>query len=82
MLVSPAIPMLLAAIALLGCVQAASAQTGQPRQPAASRSISSNGQTAVPGSRNKPPLPQASTQDEKNWMDRASAPSGSGPSGM
>jgi hypothetical protein len=78
MLASPAISVPLAVVALLACAQAASAQAGQTRRPTASRSISSDGQTAV---RKKPPVTRAPAQDEKSWMERASASSGGGSGG-
>jgi hypothetical protein len=78
----PAIAMLVALTALVGCVEAASAQAARSRQTAISRSIPSNGQAVL---RKKPPAPHAPTQDEKAWMDRASDASnggGGGGSGM
>jgi hypothetical protein len=74
----PAIVTALAVVAFLAGAQAAPAQTGQPRQPAATRS---GEQTRVPASRDKTVLPRAPTQGEKNWMDRASAASNGGGGG-
>lgn len=81
MRVSPAIVMPLAIVAFLAGVQAVAAQTGQRRQPTAARSSSFNAKTARPEARRKTASPRAPTQDEKNWMDRASAASNGGAGG-
>ena len=72
---SPAIATLFAVIALCACAEAASAKNARARQPAASRAT---GQTILP---KKPPLARTPAQDEKSWMERASAPSSSGGGG-
>ena len=83
MIWSPAIALLVALTALVGCVEAASAQAARSRQTTTSRSIPSHGQGVL---RKKPPVSHAPTHDEKAWMDRASAASngggGGGGSGM
>jgi hypothetical protein len=78
MLRLPTIATPLAVVAALAGVQAAPAQSGQPRQPAATRS---GEKTSVPSSRDKTVLPRVPTQAEKNWMDRASAASNGGGGG-
>jgi hypothetical protein len=75
MRVSPVI-VPLAIVAVLAGVQAGSAQTGQSRQPTATRSPSVNPQT-----RAKAVSPRAPSQAEKDWMDRASAASNGGAGG-
>ena len=72
----PAIVLLFAVMTLCACAEAVSAKNARERQPAAHRSVAS-GQAVL---RKKPPV--ARTQDEKNWIDRASATSSSGGSGM
>jgi hypothetical protein len=64
-------------LALVASVHVVSAQTGQPRHPAASRSASPHARAAA-RDRMPPPGP---TQDEKNWMDRASSQSNGGGGG-
>jgi len=76
---SPAIAMLVAVMTLCACAQAASARNARARPSAAHRSVPATGQ-AVP--RKKPPVARTPAQDEKSWMDRASAPSSSGGMGM
>jgi hypothetical protein len=80
MRVSSALAMPLAAAVLLGGLQAASAQAGQPREPAASRPGSPHARTAKPAARERTPA-HGPAQDEKNWMDRASSPSNGGGGG-
>jgi hypothetical protein len=76
---SPAIAMLLAVVALCACAEAAWAKNARARHPAAHRSLATTAQP-VPGK--KLPVARTPTQDEKSWMDRASAPSSSGGMGM
>ena len=76
---TPAISMVLAVIVACACAHEASAQSAaQPRQPGASRPLSANAPAAA---RKKPPPPHGRTQDEKSWMDRASAPATGGAGG-
>ena len=80
MLRSPAIALLFAVTTLCACAQAASAQNTRARQPAAHRSVPVTGQAAL---RKKPPVARTPSEGEKSWMERASAPTSSGPgSGM
>ena len=74
---SPAIAML-SAVALCACTDAAWPKNARARQPAAHRSLPS---TAPPVLRKKPPIARTPAQDEKSWMDRASAVSNSGGGG-
>jgi hypothetical protein len=80
MRVSPVI-VPLAIVAVLAGVQAAPAQTGQSRQPTATRSPAVNAKTAGPQARAKAASPGAPSQAEKDWMDRASAASNGGAGG-
>jgi hypothetical protein len=73
---SPAAAVLVAAMTVFACGETAAAKTARPRHPAALQS--SSGQVAQ---RTKPPASHAPTQDQKAWMDRASAPSNSGGGG-
>jgi len=80
MVVSPTTAVLLAVIAVCSCAEVASAKTARARIPATSHSVADHGQTKL---RKKPPASHAPTQDEKAWMERASAPSnGAGGGGM
>jgi hypothetical protein len=76
---SPAIAMLFAVMTLCACAEAASARNARARPPAAHRSVPAAGQAIL---RKKPPVARTPTQDEKSWMDRASAPSSSAGMGM
>jgi len=69
---STAIAMVLAVMAPCACAEAASAKKPHARQTAAHRSA------PLPKS---PPVTRTPAQDEKSWMDRASAPSSSGGGG-
>ena len=80
MRVSPVV-LPLAIVAVLAGVQAGPAQTGQSRQPTATRSPAVNAKTAGPEMRAKTVSPRAPTQAEKDWMDRASAASNGGAGG-
>ena len=76
---SPAIAML-SAVALCVCAESACAKNARARQPAAHRLLASSAQ---PVRRKKPPIARTPVQDEKSWMDRASAvSSGGGGMGM
>ena len=75
---SLAIMILLAVMALCACAETACAKNARARQPAAHRSAPATGPAAL---RKNPPLVRTPTQDEKSWMDRASAPSNSGGGG-
>jgi hypothetical protein len=79
MLRSPAIALVFAVTTLCACAQGACAKNIRARQPAAHRSVPVTGPAAV---RKKPPVARTPTQEEKSWMDRASAPSSSGGMGM
>ena len=78
MIAPRAIAMLVASLALCVCAEAALAKVTRPRHPAAAHSAPSNGRAVQ---RKTPPVVHAPAQDEKNWMDRASAPSNSGGGG-
>jgi hypothetical protein len=73
---SPAAVVLLAAMTVFVCTETAAAKTPRLRHPAALQS--SSGQVAQ---RTKPPASHVPTQDQKAWMERASAPSNSGGGG-
>jgi hypothetical protein len=79
MLGLPAIVTPLAVVAFLASVQAAPAQTTQPRE--ATRSAPLHGHASGPASRAKTGLPRTTAPDEKNWMDRASGASNGGGGG-
>jgi hypothetical protein len=79
MIRSPAIALLFAVMTLCACAEAASARNARARPPAAHRSVPATGQAVL---RKKPPVARPPAQDEKSWMDRASAPSDSGGMGM
>ena len=82
MVVSPAPAMLFAVMTVFACVETAAAKATRPRHPAAHYSAVSSGQAVL---RRKPPVSQTPRQDEKTWMERASAPSdsaGGGGGGM
>jgi hypothetical protein len=81
MTLSPATVMALVAAAFLAGAPAVFAQSGQPRRADSARSMSFRGQAARAASHARPALPRAPTQDEKNWMDRASAASNGGAGG-
>jgi hypothetical protein len=81
MTISPATVMPLVVAAFLAGAPAALAQTDQPRRTASARSMSFKGQAARAASQARPALPRAPTQDEKNWMDRASSASNGGGGG-
>ena len=74
-----AITLLCAVMTLCAGVEAASAKNPRARQPAANRSVPATGQ-AVP--RKKPPVAPTPAQDEKSWMERASAPNSNSGMGM
>jgi hypothetical protein len=76
---SPAIAMLLAVMTLCACGETASAKNARARPSTANRSVPATGQAVL---RKKPPVARTPTQDEKGWMDRASAPSSGGGMGM
>jgi hypothetical protein len=76
---SAAIAMLFAVMTLCACAEAASARNARARPSAAHRSVPATGQAVL---RKKPPVARAPRQDERGWMDRASAPSSSGGMGM
>lgn len=76
MMAPRAIAVLLVAVALGACAEAA-AKAARSRLPA-SRTLQAEGQTLV---RKKPPVASRPAQYEKNWMDRASAPSNGGGGG-
>jgi hypothetical protein len=78
-MVRPAIALLLAALTLCACADAACAKSPRARQPAAHRSVPVTGKAVL---RKKPPVAPAQSENEKSWMDRASAPSSSGGMGM
>ena len=69
---STAIAMVLAVMAPCACAEAVSAKKPHARQPVAHRS--------APLPKNSP-VTRTPAQDEKSWMDRASAPSSSGGGG-
>ena len=75
---SPAIALLFAVMTLCACVEVASAKNARARPSAAHRSVPATGQAVL---RKKPPVAPTPAQDEKSWMDRASAPSSSGGGG-
>jgi len=77
MIAPRAIAMLVASLALCVCAEAALAKVTRPRHPAASRPISAGGQVV----RKTPPVVHGPARDEKNWMERASAPSTGGGGG-
>jgi hypothetical protein len=79
MMRSPAIAMMFTVMTLCAGAEAASAKNARTRQPAAHRSIPAGGQAAL---RKKPSIARTPMQDEKSWMDRASATSSSGGMGM
>jgi hypothetical protein len=72
----PAIVTPFAVVAALAGAQPVPAQTAQPRE--ATRSAPLHGEANGPAARAKAGLPRTATPDEKNWMDRASAPSNGG----
>jgi hypothetical protein len=76
MLASPAIALLMTVATFCAGVEAACAKSARARQPAAWRSVSGQ-----PVPRQKPPVARTPTQDEKSWMERASAPSSGGAGG-
>jgi hypothetical protein len=80
MVASPviAIAVLSAVVTVCACAEAASAKSSRSRHPAAFRSFPAHGQM---GLRKKTPAAHAPTQDDKAWMERASAPSNGGGGG-
>jgi hypothetical protein len=72
MVASPAAAMLFAVMMVFACAETAAAKAVRPGHPAASHSVSS-----AQVLRKKPPASPAPRQDEKAWMERASAPSNS-----
>ena len=75
---SPAIALLFAVMTLCACAEAASAKSARTRQSAVHRSVPATGQALL---RKKPPVARTPAQDEKSWMERASATSNSGGGG-
>lgn len=75
---SPAAAMLFAVMTVFACADMAAGKPARARHSAASHPVVSSGQ-AVP--RKKPLVSHAPAQDEKSWMERASAPTGSGAGG-
>ncbi len=79
MTISPAMLTTFAVAFVLAAMAAASAQTGQPREPTATRSTSKES-AGRPVSRAKA-APRGPSEAETRWMDRASAPSNAGGGG-
>jgi hypothetical protein len=77
MVASPAVAMPFAVMTVFACAETAAAKA-RPRHPAAHHSVVSSGQAVL---RKRPPVSQTPAQDEKAWMERASAPTSSGPGG-
>jgi hypothetical protein len=71
MVTSPAVAVLVALVTLCASAETAVAKVARSRHPAASHSPPSRGQTML---RKQAPVTQSPRQDEKAWMERASAP--------